>query len=142
MRKIIPIILLAAMALSLTACHHNETAAAPEASPSPTPSQDELAILAASDTDAAAAVQSHVPPASSTDLQVDGAAYEKAMDCVGLTIFDLYAAIGKPIETPVYAPSATQEGVQEGTLVYMGFSVTTERTDTEELVRAVNVAGG
>ena len=93
--------------------------------------------MAASDTDAAASRQSHVPPASSTDLEIDGEAYDKATDCIGMTIFDLYAAIGQPIETPVYAPSRLQENAQDGTLVYKGFTVWTLRTDTQEIVHDV-----
>lgn len=143
MKKTISIILLASVAMCLSACHR--TAEVSEAAPTPVPtaSQDELAILAASDTDAATSVQSHVPPASPTDLQIDGAAYEAALTCVDKTIFDLYVAIGQPAQTPVYAPSAVQENAQEGTLVYTGFTVRTLRTDTEEIVQQVdlNIAG-
>ena len=137
MKKIISILLLTAALFCLAACDRGQSASDPAPSPTPSPTNDDLAILAASDTDAAAAVQSHVPPASSTDLEVDGAAYEKALSCVGMTIFDLYDTIGQPQQAPTYVASSQQENAQDGTLPYQGFSVKTLRTETEETVRDV-----
>lgn len=140
MKKAIPILLLAAALLGLAACNRSAgPAATPTPEPSATPTNDELAIMAASDTDAAASVQSHVPPASSTDLQIDSAAFDAASGCVGKTIFDLYAAIGQPRQTPVYTASETQQGAQEGVLVYNGFTVYTLRTDASEVVQGVEL---
>lgn len=141
MKKTILALLLAAAFLSLAACGRGSEQAA-EPSPSPSPNADELDIAAASDTDAAAARQSHVPPASDTDLQIDGAAFDKAVDCIGMTIFDLYAAIGQPSQTPVYTTSARQENAQDGTLPYKGFNVQTLRTSTQEIVLDVVLALG
>ena len=140
MKKRTVILLLAAALLCLAACSRggsDQAAATPE--PSATPTTDELALMAASDTDAVASRQSHVPPESPTDLLIDGPAYDKATGCVGKTIFDLYAAIGQPVQTPVYAPSATQQNAQEGTLIYTGFNVITLRTDTSEVVQRVDL---
>lgn len=136
MKKCIAIILLAAALLCLAACSRDQAAAEPTSEPIATPSMDEMALAAASDTDAVASRQSHVSPASSTDLEIDGEAFEKATDCIGLTIFDLYGAIGQPLQSPVYEPSS-QQNAQDGTLVYKGFSVTTLRTDTQEIIQDV-----
>lgn len=137
MKKRIAIILLAAAVLSLAACGRGGSQPSPTAAPSPTPNTDDLAIMAASDTDATASRQSHVPPASATDLEIDAAAYDKAIDCIGLTIFDLYAAIGQPLQAPAYAPSSVQDDAQDGTLTYKGFTVWTLRTDAQEIVHEV-----
>lgn len=142
MKKSIPILLLTAALLSTAACSRGGEAA--EATPAPTasPNPDELTIMAASDTDAAASVQSHVPPASDTDLQIDGEAYDKAAGCIGKTIFDLYAAIGQPRQTPLYVVSDAQQNAQEGTLSYTGFDVHTLRTSTTEIVQRVELTVG
>lgn len=143
MKKLIPILLLSAALLSLAACDRG-SASQPDYTPMPsaTPTNDELAIMAASDTDAAASVQSHIPPASSTDLEIDGEAYDKATACVGMTIFDLYTAIGQPAQTPVYTVSASQTDAQQGALIYKGFTVYTLRTSTEETVQRVELTLG
>ena len=143
MKKIIPALLLTAALLSLAACGRSAgPSVTPTPGPSATPSNDELAIMAASDTDAAASVQTHVPPASSTDLQIDGEAYDKAAACVGKTIFELYSAIGQPQQTPVYVPSSVQQDAQEGTLVYKGFNVYTMRTSAEEIIQGIEITVG
>lgn len=150
MRKFTTIALLAALVLCLAACSRGGASAsqpapteapAGTAEPTATPSSDVLAKLAASDTDAAVA-KTQTPPASNTDLEVDGEAYEKAKACEGLTIFDLYAAIGQPAETPTYGPSCLQENAQDGMLRYKGFYVWTVRTDTEEIVHQVSLDEG
>lgn len=160
-QRFILILMTAVLALSLCACDRGSSPEA--AAPTATPSIDTSAVSAASDTDAAAALQSHIPPASGTDIQTapeqpaptaggqdtapsagaqaDATAYKNAQDCVGLTIFDLYAVVGKPIIDPVYTPSATQTGAQDGLLTYNGFTVTTLLSaDGQELVCQVQPA--
>ncbi len=128
MKKTVALLLFAALILCLTACSHND---APAPTPSPT---DEAQPAVASDTDT-----QHVPPASPTDLDVDEEGYAKALDCVGLTIQQLYDTIGQPVETPVYSALEEPEGAQEGRLTYKGYCVVTLRTATEETVQSIEV---
>lgn len=137
MKKTVLTILLAAALLSLAGCGSHggaEPAAAPTADPAP------MAAAAASDTDAALASQTHIPPASPTDLSFDEDSYDLALGYVGRTLQELYAAIGQPIELPLYSPSEAQPGAQDGKLTYTGFYVITLRTDTGEVVQEIRMA--
>lgn len=140
MKKFVALLLLAVIVLSLTGCaalaeRANEKEGGPHAAPSPTP--DLTDILSASASDSAAAARDHTPPASSTSIQADQAGYEKALECVGQSVEELYAAVGQPVETPTYGPSCLQEGAEDGMLTYNGFYVWTVRTGTSETVQEV-----
>ena len=141
MRKLVISLLLIALVFSLAGCaglaaKENQEEAAANATPAPSPTPDLSDILAASATTAQAS-KSRTPPASPSDVQVDQAAYDKAVQCVGLSVQDLYNAIGQPAEEPTYGPSCLQSDAEDGMLNYPGFSVWTVRTATEEIVHEV-----
>ena len=128
---------LAVMMLLLAACDRTP---AVQATPSPEPTEDPAAILAASASDAAAANQTHVPPDSSTDVViVDETTYLAAKACIGQGVDALYAAIGQPIQEPYFAPSVQQDGAEDGTYQYEGFYVITLRTGDGETVQSLHV---
>ncbi len=142
MRKTIAILILTAVLISLAGCaglaqKANEKEAAANASPAPSPTPDMTDILAASAANAETAAQTHTPPASASNTQIDQAGYEKAQQCVGKSLEELYAAIGQPIEEPTYGPSCQQEGAEDGMLTYNGFYVWTVRSDSGEVVQEV-----
>lgn len=139
MKKAIILFLLLAMALSLTACAGLAQKAVDEesATPVPTPTEDPTAVQQASETNAQTAVTTHTPAASATDAQVDQAAYDRAVACIGMTLQDLYAAVGEPVEPATYGPSCLQDGAEDGMLIYNGFFVWTLRTAEAETVQEV-----
>lgn len=142
MRKLIALFILTAMVLSLAGCaglaaKANEKDAAAGITPEPSPTPDMTDILAASAANSQTAAQTHTPPASSSNVQVDQAAFERAQQCVGQGVDALYAAVGYPVETPTYGPSCLQEGAEDGMLYFNGFYVWTVRTDTSEIVQEV-----
>ncbi len=131
------LLMLAVMILLLAACDRTP---AVQPTPTPVPTEDPAAILAASASDAAATVQSHVPPDSSTDVViVDETTYLSAKACIGQGVDALYAAIGEPIQSPYFAPSVQQEGAEDGTYQYEGFYVITLRTGDSETVQSLHV---
>ena len=143
MKKIITLVLLAAMMLTLASCAgagarllsgKPAIQQQEQTTPAPTPTQDPAAALAASDTDATVV---NTPPASSTDTQAVNDNYQKAQNCVGRPVQELYAAVGQPIEEPAYGPSCLQDNAEDGMLTFDGFFVWTVRTETEELVQEV-----
>ena len=142
MRKTIVILVLTAVLISLAGCaglaeKANEKDAAANATPAPSPTPDMSDILAASAANAEAAAQTHTPPASASNAQIDQEGYEKAQQCVGQSLEELYAAIGEPIEEPTYGPSCLQEGAEDGMLTYNGFYVWTVRSESGEVVQEV-----
>lgn len=143
MKKIISLLILAALALALVGCSGHEDTPDPNAAAEPTATPDLTDILTSSATNAAGA---KTPPASGTDAQQtqDGAvpqavqeAYEKARSCIGLPVTDLYAAVGQPIGEATYGPSCLQVDAEDGMLPYDGFSVWTVRSATAETVHDV-----
>lgn len=135
MKKTLSLLLLCAMLMALAACGGDKPE---EPEPTGTPAPQE--ILAASASDAAAARQTHVPPASSSDAVVDDQSYAVAQNYVGQPASALINAIGRPFDSE-YSASCEQEGAEDGMLYYNGFSVWTMRTATGEIVRAVYLDG-
>lgn len=151
MKRTVALVIALVMAFTLTACAGlaQKAVDAENATPVPSPTPDLTGILSASASDAATAAQTHVPPASSSNAQTAAEqqpaaeqpsgqqGYETARGYIGLSVQDLYAAVGQPTGTPTYGPSCLQEGAEDGMLPYDGFSVWTIRTATEELVHEV-----
>lgn len=138
MKKIISLLLAALMMLSLAACggaKDDEAGATPEPTTTEGPSVD----LEASATDVEQANQTHIPPASATDLVFDEETFAKAQECIGLSVDELYEAIGRPAQEPTYGLSCLQEGAEDGMLLYDGFYVWTIRTQEGETVHDVDV---
>ncbi len=151
MKKLLLLLMTGALALTLAACHRDGDASA---NPRPTPTPDWSDVLAASASDAAL---SRTPPASASDADVttDAAveqtpevkaasapattqdAYEKARACIGLSVQELYDAVGQPTGEPVYGPSCLQVNAEDGMLPYDGFSVWTVRSADAETVHDV-----
>ncbi|MCD8322188.1 MAG: YgdI/YgdR family lipoprotein [Oscillospiraceae bacterium] len=139
MKKIVSILLAAGMVFALAACSSNEGSAeeVPEATATPTAAE----LQAASESDAAALAEAS--QASSTDAAAetepeawDESAYETAQEYIGLTVEELYAAIGEPTETQ-YAASCLQENAEDGMLFYDGFYIWSLRTEDSEIVYQV-----
>lgn len=101
-------------------------------------------VVAASESDAAAAV--HEEPASPADTATPppepedeaNALYEQAQEYIGRPAAELFEAIGEP-ESSQYASSCEVDGGEDGMQFYEGFYVWTLRTEDEELVRAVYI---
>lgn len=131
MRKTLILLLAAALFVTVSACSLTQQA---PPTPSPVPTEDPSVILAASDTNTAAAAQSHVPPVSDTNTVVNSDPYRQAITYIGQPVADLYAAIGQPLEAGIYAASTVQSGADDGTLHYNGFFVQTLRSEAGEFV--------
>lgn len=141
MKKIVALLLAALLVVSFAACDRfgKDEPAQVEATPEPTPDESLAAELEASATDVAQANQTHTPPASPTDLGYDEELFAKAQECIGLTVQELYEAIGEPQEEPTYGPSCLQEDAEDGMLLYDGFYVWTIRTEESEIVHDVDL---
>ncbi len=140
MRRFAAMLLVCVMITGLAACNKQESAAV-SATATPEPTADLEAIIAASESDAAAAAQV-LPPASSTDALIDREAYDLAVECIGLPVEELYAVIGEPTESQ-YSPSCEgEEGAEDGMLFYNGFYIWSVRTEEEEIVREVYMNSG
>ena len=147
MKRILMIMICAALAVSLCACGRD---AAPTETPAPTESVDLAPVdptPSGDEAEAASATEAEelaeAAPASSTDADDDAAApdaeaYAAAQACVGLTLEELYAAVGEPSRTS-YAASCLEENAEDGMLFYedLGFYVWTVRSESGELVHAV-----
>lgn len=149
MKKLLLTFTICALALSLAACRDDGS---DRAAPKPTPTPNWSDVLAASASDAALA---KTPPASATDATAQPAvaetpevkaasapataqnAYEKARECIGLSVQELYDAVGQPTGEPVYGPSCLQVDAEDGMLPYDGFSVWTVRSADAETVHDV-----
>lgn len=139
MKKILFLMLCAALVLSLAACGAAEAEPAPasELTPiAPVLPAPEVEESSASDAAEAAAAQ---PPASPTDVMLDGEAFAAAEACVGLTLADLVEAVGEPDGDVSYAASCLEENAEDGMLFYdaLGFYVWTVRGESGEIVHAV-----
>ncbi|MCD7845069.1 MAG: hypothetical protein LUG57_04295 [Oscillospiraceae bacterium] len=141
MKKILSILLAAGMVLALAACGAQEESGeeVPEATATPTVEE----LQAASETDAANLAEA--AQASSTDAETEAetepeawgeSAYETAQEYIGLTVEELYAAIGEPTETQ-YAASCLQENAEDGMLFYDGFYIWSLRMEDSEIVYQV-----
>lgn len=148
MKRLIALLLACMMIFALCAC--NKDSGTVDSTPKPTAVPKNAAKeVAASNSDAAANAQSHVPPASSTDTEEDADTAAIPGDVlvnmaiaeayVGQSVELLYEALGEPAEEPQYAASCLEEGAEDGMLLYDGFYVWTIRTDTEETVHSVGV---
>ena len=139
MKKIIVCLLLLGLMAGLCACGGGEPAATPEPAVTPEPTPDMTEILAASASDAELAAQ-QLPPASSTDATtMDEEMYNLALECIGLTVEELYEVIGEPGDVQYQASCDGEEGeeAEDGMLFYDGFYVWTVRTNEHEIVRDV-----
>ncbi|MCD8117736.1 MAG: hypothetical protein LUE21_11655 [Oscillospiraceae bacterium] len=156
MKKILSVLLALGMTLSLTACGSAgeesaetlpKTTATPTAEELQAASESDAAALAdefqssqASDTDAAAAEDEEAAPVEETgDAEaesLDESAYETALEYIGLTVEELYAAIGEPSDAQ-YAASCLQENAEDGMLFYDGFYIWSLRTEDSEIIYQV-----
>lgn len=130
MKKFFAILLALALTAGLSACSLTESEAQTEEENTLT----EEEIQAASESDALTAETER--PASETDASLDQSVYEAALACVGLTVEELYDAVGEPSDSQ-YAASCEEENAEDGMLFYDGFYVWTVKTETEEIVHDV-----
>jgi len=140
MKKTPIVLIIALMILCLAACGQE---AAPPAEETPDPAALNLQPMAPvldaeedASADQAAALEVEVP-ASATDAALDPEVYAAAQACVGLTVEELFDAIGEPTGESRYAASCLEEGAGDGMLFYDGFYIWTLRTETEETVHDV-----
>ena len=141
MKRTLILMICAVLALCLTGCGG-------EPAPGPTPSQElnletlapvltteEVMEASAADAEARAAEE----PASDTDVEIDEDAFAAAKACIGMTIEELYAAVGEPAGGTSYAASCLEEDAEDGMLFYtsQGFYVWTVRNADGETVHAV-----
>ena len=86
-----------------------------------------------------AAAISEEMPASASDAEPDAEAFAAAEACVGLSVEELYAAVGEPTGDASYAASCLEENAEDGMLFYdeLGFYVWTLRNADGETVHAV-----
>ncbi|MCD7768500.1 MAG: hypothetical protein LUH36_00045 [Oscillospiraceae bacterium] len=155
MKKILSALLALGMIFSLTACGSSgeeNTETLPEVTATPTAeelqaaSESDAAALAdefqssqASDTDAAAEEEETAPVEETGDTEaesLDESAYETALEYIGLTVEELYAAIGEPSDAQ-YAASCLQENAEDGMLFYDGFYIWSLRTEDSEIIYQV-----
>lgn len=138
LKKIAVFLVLIGLLTGLCACGGGALSPTPVPAQTPEPTPDMTEILAASASDAEQAAQ-NLPPASSTDLSaVDEELYNLALECIGLTVEELYDAIGEPGNIQ-YGASCEEEGAEDGMLFYDGFYVWTVKTEEQETVREVYV---
>ena len=138
MKKTTIAFLCAVLALCLTGC----SGAAPEPTPevaletlAPVQTVEEVMEASAVEAEAIAAEA----PASATDVELDEEAFAAAEACVGLTVEELYDAVGEPTGDASYAASCLEENAEDGMLFYdeLGFYVWTVRNADGETVHAV-----
>ena len=138
MKKTTIAFLCAVLALCLTGCGE----AAPEPSPE-VPLETLAPVLTVEEVMEASAVEAAAiaaeAPASATDIELDEEAFAAAEACVGLTVEELYAAVGEPTGDASYAASCLEENAEDGMLFYdeLGFYVWTVRNADGETVHAV-----
>lgn len=151
MKKLLSVLLALGTLFALAGCSSaaEETEAAPEATATPTIEE----LQAASESDAEALAREFESSASSsTDAEAtadeetadeeeaaeatDTSAYETALEYIGLTVEELYEAIGEPTEAQ-YAASCLQENAEDGQLFYDGFYIWSLRTEDSEIVYQV-----
>lgn len=142
MKKIFALLLVLGLMMSVAACGaktESSESLVPlepvEATAEPTVEE----IMLASETNAAALAEA-VPPASATDTSLDKDAYETAQEFVGMSVEELYEAIGEPADSQ-YAASCLEENAEDGMLFYDGFYVWSLRGAEDEIVHAVYLNG-
>ena len=141
MKKILVCLLLIGLMSGLCACGGGAPEPTPEPTATPEPTPDITQILAASASDAEQAAQ-NMPPASSTDTMIlDEEKYALALECVGLTVEEMYEVIGEPLDAQYQSSCEGEEGeeAEDGMLLYEGFYVWTVRTQEHEIVRDVYI---
>ena len=139
MKKTLIVFLCAVLALCLVGCS-GEAAAEPTPDPSLetlVPVQTVEEVMEASATEAEAIAEE--APASASDAELDEEAFAAADACVGLTVEELYDAVGEPTGDVSYASSCLEENAEDGMLFYdeLGFYVWTVRNADGETVHAV-----
>ena len=133
MKKTLIVFLCAVLALCLTGCGGE---AAPEPTPEVTletlaPVQTVEEVMEASAADAEAIADEM--PASASDVQLDEETF------AGLSVEELYEAVGKPTGDVSYASSCLEENAEDGMLFFdeFGFYVWTVKNADGETVHAV-----
>ena len=141
MKKTRILLICAVLALCLAGCGGEP---APEPTPTEEPALETLSpvqateeIMEASASEAEAIAEE--APASDTDIEIDEDAFAAAEACVGLSVEELYAAVGEPTGDASYASSCLEENAEDGMLFYdaFGFYVWTVRNADGETVHAV-----
>ena len=133
MKKTIALLLLLGLMMSAAACGALN---ADDPAPAEETEVPVEALMAASESDAAA-LAAIEPPASVTDASVvDEESFAQAQELVGEPVNALYEAIGEPTDSQ-YAVSCLEDGAEDGMLYYDGFYVWTLRTEQDEIVHAV-----
>lgn len=139
MKRTLIAVFCAVLALCLTGC-------GAEAAPEPTPEElsptlapvipvEEVMEASAADAEEMAAEV----PASATDTALDEEAFAAAESCIGLSVEELYDAVGEPTGDVSYASSCLEENAEDGMLFYdeLGFYVWSVRNAEGETVHAV-----
>lgn len=135
MKKFFALLLVFGLVMSFAACGAEKESVAESAPVEVTATPTVEEIMLASETNAAAHAEA-VPPASATNTSLDQAAYETAQEFVGLSVEELYEAIGEPTDTQ-YAASCLEDNAEDGMLFYDGFYVWSLRKGNQETVHEV-----
>ena len=130
LQKTISLLLILCLLAALAACGGSKPA-------EPVPTQAPAAETAVAETPAPTpepAPETPVPTEEPAPQELSD--LEKAMACKGLSIEELYAAVGEPQAPGDYIPSCLHpnSGGEDGELVYDGFTVYTYRDNTGEIV--------
>ena len=80
--------------------------------------------------------------AAEEEPALDEEAYNAALECIGLPVEALYAAVGEP-DSSLYGSSCLEQGAEDGSLMYdrYGFSVFSLRNESGETVKDVMIYG-
>lgn len=155
MKKTALILIFAAMLLSLAACGEDDVTdkdmpTPPPASASPVPDKgtpppvDTVEPTDGTDSETEPSVEPTVEPSveptpsatpESNDTPAPVPSKERAEECTGKTVEELYAAVGEPNSSD-YAPSCLGDG-EDGNLYYNDFTVYTYRENGTETVEYV-----
>jgi hypothetical protein len=135
MKKLVALLGALTLMLTTAACGTDTQTEAVTATMTPVEqSVEEVMEASASD-----AEQAELPPASDSDAVTESDDYTTALEYVGRSVEELYAAIGEPTGGTQYAASCAEENAEDGMLFYDGFYVWSLRTEDQELVYNVYV---
>jgi hypothetical protein len=137
MKKLVALLGALTLMLTMAACGADTQTESEAVTATMTPveqSVEEVIEASASD-----AEQAELPPASDSDAVLESSDYTTALEYVGRSVEELYAAIGEPTGGTQYAASCAEENAEDGMLFYDGFYVWSLRTEDQELVYNVYV---